>query len=160
MSSDSWEAFAEALRAETELLARIDRDSIALTEALVRRDAARIEAVNRRLEANRLAHHHASVRRQTMQRRGFGEMALHQVIDYAPRKLKLRLRGYFSELSQRAISIQITTRNNKGLILAGMDRLLKVVSLLQRATAEQPRTYKRRGFVPPPDNSVLVSRKA
>jgi hypothetical protein len=160
MSSDSWVAFVEALRVEAECLAKLDASSLELTKALVERDISVVESVNARMECDRLAHQGASRMRQSMQRRGFGAMSLRQVIAYAPKPLVMRARGYFSELTYRAISLGITTQNNKQLILAGMDRLLKVVMLLQRAAAEQPRTYKRRGLMAPPDNSVLVSSKA
>jgi hypothetical protein len=160
MSSGSWSEFTSALRTEAAALAVVDRISVTLTSALVERDAARIGSINEQLEGARLAHHASQSRRFAMQRQGFGDMPLAKVIDYAPRNLAMKLRGYTSDLAYRAISIGITTRNNKSLILAGMDRLLKVVTLLQHSTSDQPRTYKRRGFVPPPDNSVLVSRKA
>ncbi len=160
MSSDSWKAFLEALRHEAELLARVDASALALTDALVQNDVARIVAVNDRLEQECRAHQLAARARQTMQRRGFGDILLSRVIGYAPRTLRMRLRGYSSELTYRAISVGITNKNNKRLIVAGMDRLLKIVMVLQRAAADQPRTYKRRGFVPPPDNSILVSSKA
>jgi GNAT superfamily N-acetyltransferase len=160
MSSDSWMAFAEALRQEAELLARVDASALALTTALVHNDIRQIEAANTQLERDRIAHHGATRARQTMQRRGFGDMPLQRVVSYAPRKLALRLRGYCSELTYRAISLGITTKNNKTLITSGMDRLLKVVMLLQRSVADNPRTYKRRGFIPAPDNSILVSSKA
>lgn len=160
MSGGSWSGFASALRDEAAALAKVESVSLALTNALVERDVARIIAINEQLEAVRLSHHAVQAKRQAMQRRGFGDLSLNAVIDYAPHGLSLKLRGYAQDLAYRAISIGITTRNNKSLILAGMDRLLKVVTLLQRSTSDQPRTYKRRGLVPPPDNSVLVSRKA
>lgn len=160
MSSDSWAVFAEALREEAELLARVESSALELTGALIEKDLAKIEDANARMERDRLAHQTAARKRQAMQRRGFGEMPLRQVVGYAPRPLALRIRGYCSELTYRAISLRITTRNNKQLIIAGMDRLLKVVTLLQHAMADQPRTYRRRGSIAPPDNSVLVSSKA
>jgi len=159
MSSDSWKAFLEALRHEAELLARVDASALALTDALVQNDVRRIESANARLEQDGRAHQVAAKARQTMQRRGFGDIPLSRVIGYAPRTVRMRLRGYLSELTYRAISVGITTKNNKRLILAGMDRLLKVVMLLQRAVSDQPRTYKRHGFSAP-DNSVLVSSRA
>jgi hypothetical protein len=160
MSSDSWAVFVDALRVEAELLASLEASSAELTKALVAHDLARIGAVNDRMERDRLAHQNASKQRQAMQRRGFGTMPLRQVAAHAPRPLAMRVRGYCSELTYRAISLGITTQNNKQLILAGMDRLLKVVSLLQHAVAEQPGTYRRRGRMAPPENSVLVSSKA
>ena len=160
MSKDSWAAFGEALRQEAAMLARVDAAALVLTNALVRNEIRGIEGANAQLERDRIGHQLAAKARQTMQRRGFGTLTLQQVISYAPRPLALRLRGYSAELTYRAISLGITTKNNKRLILSGMDRLLKVVMLLQRSVADQPRTYKRRGFVPPPDNSILVSSRA
>jgi hypothetical protein len=160
MSAESWGGFADALRQECAELARVEDISLALTSALIERNASRIGSVNEQLEAARVAHQAMQAKRHAMQRRGFGELPLTKVIDYAPRAVAMKLRGYSSQLAYRAISIGITTRNNKSLILAGMDRLLKVVTLLQRTASDQPRTYRRRGVVPPPDNSVLVSRKA
>lgn len=160
MSGDSWSVFGEALREEAELLAKVESCALELTRALVEKDLARIQDVNARMERERVAHQTAAKKRQAMQRRGFGDMPLRQVVNYAPRPVALRLRGYCSELTYRAISLRITTRNNKQLIIAGMDRLLKVVTLLQHALADHPRTYRRRGSIAPPDNSVLVSSKA
>lgn len=160
MSSDSWDVFIEALRQEAELLARLEASSIDLTAALVERDLPLIESVNARMERDRIIHESAAKKRQAMQRRGFGVMSLRQVVAHAPRPLAMRARGYCSELIYRAISLGITTQNNKQLILTGMDRLLKIVMLLQRTAAEQPGTYRRRGRIAAPDNSVLVSSKA
>jgi hypothetical protein len=63
------------------------------------------------------------------------------------------------ELTTTSISLGITTSNNKALILSGMDRLMKVTAALQKAHSDGPGTYKRRGVVPPPSNSVLMSSK-
>jgi hypothetical protein len=41
-----------------------------------------------------------------------------------------------------------------------MERLARTVAVLQRAGTEQTGTYRRRGIVPPPDGSVIVSRRA
>ena len=57
-------------------------------------------------------------------------------------------------------ALSITNGNNKALILGGMDRLVKIVNVMQKASTEQTGTYKRRGTVPVTDGSVLVSRRA
>jgi hypothetical protein len=64
------------------------------------------------------------------------------------------------ELGTHGIALRLTVSNNKSLILAGMDRLARTVAVLQRAGTEQTGTYRRRGVVPPPDGSVIVSRRA
>jgi hypothetical protein len=63
-------------------------------------------------------------------------------------------------MQTRGIAIKLTVDNNKALILAGLERLQKTLALLQQAGAERTGTYRRRGTIPPPSGSVLVSRKA
>ena len=70
------------------------------------------------------------------------------------------LHGTAQEITVRGIALQLTVSNNKALILAGMERLARTVAVMQRAGTEQPGTYKRRGTVPPPSGSVIVSRRA
>jgi hypothetical protein len=95
-----------------------------------------------------------------MQRRGFGQLTLRQVCAYAPPATRRRLYWAAHELGIRGISLRLTVQNNKALILAGMDRLARTVAVLQRAGTEQTGTYRRRGIIPPPSGSVLVSRRA
>jgi hypothetical protein len=95
-----------------------------------------------------------------MQARGFGKMSLRQVCTYAPRRFAATFNQRLYELATMSIGVRITTNNNKALIVGGLDRLMKVTSALQRAASQGPGTYRRRGFVPPPTNSVLVSSKA
>jgi hypothetical protein len=56
--------------------------------------------------------------------------------------------------------VKITSGNNKSLIAAGMERLIKITTAMQKAANAEPQTYKRRGFIPPPTNSVLLSSRA
>lgn len=158
--SDSWEAFAEALQAEAALLGRVADAAQRLTQALVANDVDQISTVERELDAARKAYQSASGKRRGMQVRGFGALTLRQVCAYAPRTMWPVLNQRLAELTTTSISLGITTNNNKALIMSGMDRLMKVTSALQKAHNDGPGTYKRRGFVPPPSNSVLVSSKA
>ena len=95
-----------------------------------------------------------------MQQRGFGKLPLSKVCGYAPGPVRRQLKGAMAELRGRTIAIRITNRNNKALIAAGMMRLRKTVFTLQQSAAEKPGTYKRRGLVPPPNASILVSQRA
>ena len=158
--SDSWETFAAALQEESTLLSRVAESAQALTQALVENDIEKIRTTERQLDTARQAYQSSSGKRRGMQVRGFGALGLRQVCAYAPRTLWPTLNQRVVELTTMAISLGITTNNNKALILGGMDRLMKITSAMQKAHSDGPGTYKRRGFVPPPSNSVLVSSKA
>jgi len=158
--SDSWETFAGALREEAQLLKRTHEAALLLTKALVKSDASEILECERGLDSARRAYHSASGKRRGMQIRGFGALTLRQVCLYAPRQLWPTLNQRLVELTTTSIGLKITNNNNKALIQAGMQRLVKITSALQKAATDTPGTYKRRGFVPPPTNSVLVSSKA
>ncbi len=158
--SDSWEAFATALSEESQLLRRTHDAALALTKALVRSDAVEILECERGLDSARRAYHSASGKRRGMQIRGFGSLTLRQVCLYAPRPLWPTLNQRLVELTTTSIGLRITNNNNKALIQSGMQRLVKITTALQKAANDTPGTYKRRGFVPPPTNSVLVSSKA
>ena len=155
--SDSWESFAAALADEAVLLSRMNDAALKLTQALVDSDATSISTAERELDGARKAYVSAAGRRRGMQVRGFGEMTLRQVCAYAPRNLAPSLNARLAELTTGSIALGITNNNNKALIASGMNRLMKVTTVLQNAASDHPRTYKRRGFVPPPSNSVLVS---
>lgn len=157
--SDSWDAFASALQDESALLARVADAAQRLTKALVENDVDRIASIEREIDTARKAYQSASGKRRGMQVRGFGALTLRQVCAYAPRPLWASLNQRLSELTATSISLGITTNNNKALILGGMDRLMKVTAALQKAHSDGPGTYKRRGHVAPPSNSVLVSSK-
>jgi hypothetical protein len=158
--TDSWEAFAGALHEESMLLKRTHEAALGLTKALVKSDAVAILETERALDSARRAYHSASGKRRGMQIRGFGSLTLRQVCLYAPRPLWPTLNQRLVELTTTSIGLRITNNNNKALIQSGMQRLVKITTALQNASSDGPRTYKRRGFVPPPQNSVLVSSKA
>ncbi|HTV75014.1 MAG TPA: hypothetical protein VMD47_05425 [Candidatus Acidoferrales bacterium] len=158
--SDSWEAFTSALHEESKLLRRTHDAALALTKALVKSDPNGILECERALDSARRDYHAASGKRRGMQIRGFGSLTLRQVCVYAPRQLWPTLNQRLVELTTTSIGLRITNANNKALIQAGMQRLVKITTALQKAANDTPGTYKRRGFVPPPTNSVLVSSKA
>jgi hypothetical protein len=158
--SDSWDAFAGALLEESRQLRSTHEAALALSKALVKSDAVVILEAERGLDAARRAYHSASGRRRGMQIRGFGSMTLRQVCAYAPRQLWPTLNQRLVELTTTSIGLKITNNNNKALIQSGLQRLHKITDVLQRSSSDSPRTYKRRGFVPPPNNSVLMSRNA
>ncbi|MDQ2681666.1 MAG: hypothetical protein M3Y21_11725 [Candidatus Eremiobacteraeota bacterium] len=157
--SDSWEAFGQALLDESQSLARLNESALKLTDALVQNVASQIESAERAVDRARLAHQTVVAKRRGMQVRGFGQLALTQVCGYAPQSLYRTFNQRLSDISYQTTSIGITNANNKALILGGMERLMKLTSKLQRAGSEMPGTYKRRGFVPPPTGSVLLSSK-
>jgi FlgN protein len=155
-----WQRFADLLIEENRLLGALGEASLRLTDALVANDPDAIEAAERRVEAQRVLHGTAYAQRIAMQRRGFGTLTLAQVCAYAPPALRRTMYGCVHELGTRGIALKLTVANNKALILAGMERLARTVAVLQRAGTEQTGTYRRRGVVPPPDGSVIVSRRA
>lgn len=155
-----WDRFAELLGEENRLLGELGTAALRLTDALVANEPEQIDAAERRVEAQRVLHGTAYAARLAMQRRGFGTLTLAQVCSYAPPPLRRRLHGCAHEITTHGIALKMTVSNNKALILAGMERLAKTVAVLQRAGTEQTGTYRRRGIIPPPDGSVIVSRKA
>ena len=155
-----WQKFGEMIAEECRLLNELGAAAHALTGALVANDAEAIEAAERRVEARRVLHGTAYAQRIAMQRRGFGKLTLAQVCAYAPPPLRRSFYGVAHELETSRLSLTMTVSNNKSLILAGMERLARTVAVLQRAGTEQTGTYRRRGVVPPPDGSVIVSRRA
>lgn len=157
---DSWETFAGALQDESAALGRLHAAAAHLTQALAGTSAVEIMNAERALDGARRAFATLSAKRRGMQARGFGKMTLRQVFGYAPRRLLPALNARLYELTTYSIGLRITSNNNKALIAGGLDRLMKVTSALQRAANEGPKTYRRRGFVPPPTNSVLVSSRA
>ncbi|MGZ3496502.1 MAG: hypothetical protein ACXWNK_05715 [Vulcanimicrobiaceae bacterium] len=157
--SDSWEAFAKSLQDESESLNRLNAAAIKLTRVLVESEPEQILAADRELNAARKAHASATSTRRGMQARGFGVMTLQQVCQYAPRNLAGQFNQRLAEITCGSIQLGITISNNKALIMSGLERLIKVTSKLQETASDRPGVYKRRGFVPPPDGSVLVSSK-
>ena len=158
--TDSWDSFADALGEEAASLGRVQASALLLTQALVANDVAQITVTQGELESARAAYVSASGKRRGMQVRGFGNLTLRQVCPFAPQRYALFFNQRLAELATRSVSLGITNNNNKSLITAGLQRLFTVTAAIQRATCPEPKTYKRRGFVPPPTNSVLVSSQA
>jgi hypothetical protein len=157
--SDNWEAFAAALQDESASIARLNVAALALTQVLVQGEPGEIMRADRELNAARQEHSGATGKRRGMQARGFGTMTLQQVCQYAPSNLAGQFNQRLSEITCGAIQLGITISNNKALIMSGLARLMSVTSKLQESASDRPGVYKRRGFVPPPDGSVLVSSK-
>jgi hypothetical protein len=157
--ADSWESFAAMLHEESVALGRLNQAALALTQSLVDGTATEITAAERSVSATRRAYQDVSGKRRGMQSRGFGTMSLRQVCARAPRRLARVLNQRLYELSTLAIGLRITNANNKALIVNGLDRLMQVTAALQRAANDGPKTYRRRGYVAPPTNSVLVSSR-
>jgi hypothetical protein len=157
--ADSWESFAAVLHEESTALGKLNQAALALTQSLVGGSATEITASERAVNAARRAYQEISGKRRAMQSRGFGSLSLRQVCARAPRRLARVLNQRLYELSTLAISLRITNANNKALIVNGLDRLMQVTAALQRAANDGPKTYRRRGYVSPPTNSVLVSSR-
>jgi hypothetical protein len=160
MSADSWQAFANALAEENRTLGEVGSAALKLTSALVGGTPAAIEAAERSVAAAHVLYSLALGKRTTMMKRGFGDLTLRQVCAYAPGPLRRTVYATLHDMTTNGIALRITNNNNKALILAGMERLKKTISVIQKSLSEQPGTYKRRGIVPPPSGSVLVSRRA
>jgi hypothetical protein len=158
--SDSWDSFAEVLTEETRAMSHLHAAALELTNALVTAGPNEIRQVTENVEKCRRDHARHAVARRSMQRRGFGKMSLREVGNYAPRQFHTLFQTRLYELHYFAASLRITNDNNKALVVAGMDRLLKIVDVLQRAASEQTGTYRRRGLKPKKDASVIVSQRA
>jgi glycine/D-amino acid oxidase-like deaminating enzyme len=158
--ADSWETFVQALADESAALGGIQRAALAMTTVLIAGTPVQIHASERALEASRVIYAKAAGARRAMQVRGFGQKTLRQVCAYAPRRIAGAINQRMSELATYSIGIRISSSNNKALITSGMERLVKVTGALQKATSDGPGTYRRRGIVAPPRNSVLVSSRA
>jgi ribosomal protein L16/L10AE len=159
-AADSWETFVQALIDESGALGAVQCAALALTTVLIAGSPQAVTAAERALEAARVDYARTAGTRRGMQVRGFGQMTLRQVCGYAPHRWAGAIGQRISELATHSIGIRISVSNNKALIEAGMERLIKVTGALQRAVSDEPGTYRRRGFVPPPRNSVLVSSRA
>jgi hypothetical protein len=157
--SDSWDAFAAVLQDESMTMKRLNGAALALTQVLLDGTPEAIASADAQLNAARSAHQAVSAKRRGMQVRGFGTMTLKQVCAYAPRHLAPQLGQRVAELAHGSISLGITITNNKSLIVAGLERLVKTTAKLQESMTERTGVYKRRGYVAPPGASVLVSSK-
>src|ERR1700738_659639 len=155
-----WGTFAQLLLEENRLLGELGDAALKLTDALVVNEPGAIESAERRVEANRVLHGTAYAQRIAMQRRGFRTLTLPQVCAYAPPALRRTMYATMHEIDTRGIALTQNVATNRALILAGMERLARTVAVLQRAVPEQTGTSRRRGIVPPPDGSVIVSRRA
>jgi hypothetical protein len=155
-----WQSFAKLLGEENRLLAELNVAALKLTEALVANVPAQIEAAERRLEAQRVLHGLAYNQRYAMQKKGFRDLTLRQVCAYAPPALRRWMYATVRQIEVRCIELRLTVANNKSLIVAGLERIARTVALMQRAGTEQTGTYRRRGVIPPPEGSVIVSRRA
>ncbi|MGB8265493.1 MAG: hypothetical protein WCE44_04165 [Candidatus Velthaea sp.] len=160
MATDSWRNFGDNLVAENKALAQLGTATLELTQALVGGKPADIEAADKKVNAYRVVFLVAHDRRIQLQTRGFGDLELQKVCVYAPAAMRRPLVALVKDMEIRGIALQLTVSNNKALILAGLERLQRTVRVIQESMTEKPGTYKRRGIVPPPSGSVLVSRKA
>jgi hypothetical protein len=160
MSSGSWKAFAGALEEENRCLGELGAASLAMTSALVFGDAAQIEAADRTVDLNRVALTRAHSRRSIMMKSGFGDLTLRQVCGYAPASARRAVFASLHELRTRGIALQITVANNRALIGAGLERIAKTIDVMQSTLSERTGTYRRRGNVPKPNESLIMSRKA
>jgi hypothetical protein len=158
-AADSWDAFAAALVDESAALRRLCGAAQHLTSVLVSGSPDDIVEADRQLNVARTLYNGVSGKRRNMQVRGFGTMTLQQVCQYAPRHLSAQVNQRLAELTYGSISLGITIGNNKSLIVAGLERLVKTTSKLQETMTERTGVYKRRGYVAPPGASVLVSSK-
>ena len=157
---NAWKRFGYLLSEENRLLGELGQKALILTDALVANVPEQIESAERHLEAARLLHATAYNARMSMQKSGFGGLTLQQVCAYAPPALRREFYNLSHQITVRGIALRMTVSNNKALILAGLERLARTVAIMQRASTEQTGTYKRRGIIPPPEGSVLVSRRA
>ncbi|MBV8152534.1 MAG: hypothetical protein JO101_10700 [Candidatus Eremiobacteraeota bacterium] len=157
--NDSWESFRDVLREECTTFRALNEKAIALSTALVENGTEKIRRAQDAIEVARKNFVAASMRRRSMQKRGFGDLALRSVAGYAPPQLRSEIGHRAAELTYLATSLEIVNSNNRALILSGMERLMNVVSVLQRAQAK-PLPYKRRGVIPPLNGSVIMSKQA
>lgn len=158
-AADSWDAFNRALWEESASLQRLNAAAYALTTVLVDGKPEQIAQADRALNEARAGHQAASAKRRGMQVRGFGKLTLSQVCRYAPHHLAGQFNQRLAELRYGSVALGITLNNNKSLIAAGLERLMKITSKLQETLTERSGVYKRRGIVAPPGASVIVSSK-
>lgn len=155
--SDSWDVFCGMLADECAALARLNSSALQMTQILIDGSPDAIMAADGALNEARAAHAAASSKRRGMQARGFGTMTLQQIYAYVPRHLAARFGQRIAELTYGSISLGITLANNKSLIVAGLDRLVKITTKLQERMTERTGVYKRRGIVAPVGASVIMS---
>ena len=156
--NDSWESFIEALSQECAAFSALNEKALEMSIALVQNVPERIHETQRALEDARKAFVGARARRRGMQQRGFGTLTLKKVSTYAPPVIAAQIVGRIRQLTYYTIKLDLINSNNRALILGAMERLMAIVAVMRRVQM-QPLTYKRRGIVPPPDRSMIVSHQ-
>jgi hypothetical protein len=154
---DGWESFCRCLQEEAQALQRLNAAAVHLTAVLVDGSPEAIVESDRAVNATRALYQSASAKRRGMQARGFGSATLPQVCRYAPRQAAPYLYHSVAQINYYSIALDITVKNNKTLIAAGLERITKITQRLQECASGRTGVYKRRGFVAPPSASVLVS---
>lgn len=157
--SDSWESFVETLAQECAAFGAVNERALELSDALVQNSAEKIHATQRGLEDARKQLVAVRSRRRGMQNRGFGNLSLKKVARYAPPAIRAQILVRLRELTYYSIKLDLVNSNNRALILGAMERLMAIVAVMRRVQL-QPLTYKRRGVVPPPEHSMIVSHEA
>jgi hypothetical protein len=156
--NDTWESFIETLAAECAAFGAVNERALELSVALVQNVPERIHASQRALEDARKSLVSARARRRAMQQRGFGNLNLKKVGKYAPPGIAMQISAAIRQLRYYTVKLELINSNNRALILGAMERLMAVVAVMRRVQM-QPLTYKRRGMVPPPDRSMIVSHQ-
>jgi len=156
--NDSWESFVDALGHECAAFGAVNEKALEMSVALVQNVPERIHETQRGLEAARKSLVACRAKRRAMQQRGFGNMSLKKVAKFAPPAVAAQLSMRMRQLQYYTIKLDLINSNNRALILGAMERLMAIVAVMRRVQM-QPLTYKRRGMVPPPDRSMIVSHQ-
>ena len=156
--NDSWQSFVDALAQECAAFGALNERALEMSVALVQNVPEKIHATQRGVEDARKALVAIRSRRRAMQQRGFGNMTLKKVSRYAPPAMAAQIQTRTRQLRYYTIKLELINSNNRALILGAMERLMAIVAVMRRVQM-QPLTYKRRGVVTPPDNSMIVSHK-
>lgn len=154
--NDSWETFIEVLGRECAAFGAVNEKALEMSVALVQNVPVRIHETQRALDAARRGLVSARAQRRAMQQRGFGNMSLKKVTKFAPPAVAAQLSMRMRQLQYYTIKLDLINSNNRALILGAMERLMAIVGVMRRVQMH-PMTYKRRGMVPPPDRSMIVS---
>lgn len=156
--NDSWESFIDALTEECAAFGAVNEKALEMSVALVQNVPERIHATQRSLEDARKGFVAARARRRAMQQRGFGSLGLQKVAKYAPPASAQQIVARTRQLRYFTTKLELINSNNRALILGAMERLMAIVAVMRRVQM-QPLTYKRRGIVPPPERSMIVSHQ-
>ncbi|MBV8602951.1 MAG: hypothetical protein JO359_15415 [Candidatus Eremiobacteraeota bacterium] len=157
--SDSWQSFLDTLSEECRLFNALNEKALALSNALVANVPEVILAAQTELEQARKAMVAMKSRRRAMQQRGFGNMPLASVCQFAPPQIADGLKRRAKELVYHTTALELINSNNRALILGAMERLMAILGVMRRAQGA-PLTYKRRGIMPLPDRSMIMSHNA